>query len=391
MNILYLVPQIPNVTKIRSHFQVRGLTEAGHQVTVATLLRGEDDGKHVRRLQEAGVAVISAPLTRLKAGLNSLSVLPTRLPLQSAYAWSGQLMQAIEAHCAQHPPDIVHVEHLRMARYGLRMARRLPTVWDAVDYLTPLYEQASITSASPLWRIIARLEAARLRHYERWLTGQFPVTLVISRRDLAFFQTDNPHASHVKVAPLGLPIHAIDHSPIRSPNTIVMTGTFNYHPNVASALHFVNEIYPLIRQQRPDVRLQLVGANPTPAIRALHSETIEVTGFVPSIVDYLQQATIALAPVLYGSGMNIKVLEAFLNATPLVATSAAVAGLDVSDGDQLLTADEPAAFAGAVLRLLDDAPLRAKIGQAGRRYIEAHHDIVKTTGHLVEMYREVIG
>jgi glycosyltransferase involved in cell wall biosynthesis len=239
--------------------------------------------------------------------------------------------------------------------------------------------------------MIARLEASRLQGYERWLTGQFPATLVISRRDQALFQAGNPHASRINLVPLGLPIHPINSTHVRQQDTIVMTGTFNYHPNVASALYFVKTIFPLIRQERPKIRLQLVGANPTRAIQALHSESVEVTGFVPSIAEYLQQATVALAPVLYGAGMNIKVMEAFLSETPLVATSAAVAGLDVKDQEHLLVADQPAAFAQAVLRLLDDPALREHIARTGRHYVEEHHDIQKTTQRLIEIYQEVRG
>src|SRR5262249_46027137 len=103
-----------------------------------------------------------------------------------------------------------------------------------------------------------------------------------------------------------------------------------------------------------------------------------------------EKATVALAPIVYGSGMQIKVLEAFLTATPLVATTVALRGLDVKHEEEVLIADTPEDFAGCVIRLLDDADLRARIGQAGRRYIEQNHDLVKTTARLVSIYEEVI-
>src|SRR5215207_4904911 len=120
MKILYLVPHVPNATKVRSYFQIRGLLEAGHEVTVATLRRGPEDGKHISRLQQMGCQVLCVPLTKPMAALNSLSTLPSALPLQAKFMWSEALMRKIESSLQANPPDIVHVEHLRMAAYGLR-------------------------------------------------------------------------------------------------------------------------------------------------------------------------------------------------------------------------------------------------------------------------------
>jgi glycosyltransferase involved in cell wall biosynthesis len=389
MNILYLVPHVPSSTKARSHFQVRGLLEAGHLVTVVTLQRSAQDARNIRRLQEKGVPVISVRLARAQSALNSLAVLPSRLPLQVAFMWSSALMRALERHLKDDPPDIIHIEHLRMARYGLRLVEEWPVIWDAVDHLASLYEQASTVSASLAWRLAAQLEAPRLRAYERWLTSQFPATLVISRKDQELFQWDNPYADRVYVVPLGLSMSRLSNAHARATDVLIITGTLDYHPNVASALYFVREVLPLIQRQRPDVRLQLVGAHPVRAIQALRSPQIEVTGFVPSLTDYLRKATIALAPVVYGSGIQIKVLEAFLTETPLVATSTALRGLDVSHDEHVLVADTPTDFADAVLHLLSDPGKRARIAQAGRRYLEQNHDLVVTTQRLVECYLAV--
>jgi glycosyltransferase involved in cell wall biosynthesis len=321
--------------------------------------------------------------------LNALSVAPTSLPLQAAVLWSQTLMKQIEKSIQTAPPDIIHVEHLRMARYGLRFVQGWPVIWDAVDYLSVLYEQAAITSSSRIQRWISRFEAPRLRRYERWLTGQFPFTIVISKKDCELFQKDNPYADRVQTALTGVPIE-LSMQRERSANTLIITGTLNYHPNVTSVLYFARDIFPLVQQRRSDVRLQLVGAYPVPSIAALKSASIEVTGFVPSITDYLQKATVALAPVVYGSGMQIKVLEAFLTATPLVATSVALRGLDVRDGEHVLVADTPDAFANAVLKLLDSPELRQKLGEAGRRYVEENHDLRKTTEDLVAIYQMLL-
>lgn len=391
MKILYLVPHVPNPTKIRSHFHIQGLLQAGHDVTVATLERSEQDTKHIKRLREQGVAVIAARLTRWQMARNALLAFPSRLPLQATILWSASLMAAITDHLKTHPPDIIHVEHLRMARYGLRLVEDWSVLWDAVDFLAVLYEQAKHSSSSLTQRLISCIEAPRLPTYERWLTGQFPATIVISNNDLALFQQNNPAADRVSLALTGVPVTTPPpEMQSRAPNTLIITGTLNYHPNVASVEYFVKDILPLINQRQPDIHLQLVGAHPVAAVKALQNDHIEITGFVPSITDYLGRATIALAPVVYGSGMQIKVLEAFLTGTPLIATSVALRGLDVYHEQQVLIADTPADFAAAVLRLLGDVDLRAHIGAAGRKYIEENHDLRVTTANLEKIYQRVM-
>lgn len=390
MHILYLVPHVPNPTKLRSWSQIRGLHEAGHKVTIVTVARSPKDARQIEYLEQSGFRVIHGKLTKIHTTWNSLLRLPTRLPLQSAFMWSKELMAKITRHVATDPPDVVHVEHLRMACYGLQLARQWPTVWDAVDYLAWLYEQAAGIAANRVLRWIARVEQSRLASYERWLCGQFPLTLMISGRDLDYFREKNPYADRLRVLSQGLAIHPLTWEKARSCNTLVISGTLDYHPNIASVYRFVHDIFPLIANQYPDVCLQLVGANPVSGIRALKARNIEITGYVPSLIEYLEHATIALAPVLYGSGIQVKVLEAFLTATPVVATTMALRGLDVRHGEQVLVADHPAEFADRVLQLLNDPDLRIRLGNAGRRYVEEHHDLRVTTEALVAVYKNLI-
>jgi glycosyltransferase involved in cell wall biosynthesis len=390
MHILYLVPHVPNPTKIRSHFQVRGLLNAGHRVTVVTLNRSEVDAKNIMKLEQSGAKVISVELSKYQSLWNALKTLPSRLPLQSRFMWSPELMAKIQDILKSDPSDIIHVEHLRMACYGRLFIKDWPTVWDAVDYLSVLYQQAGHFSVNWITRQIYKVEGKRLESYERCLSTQFLATLVISTKDQSLFQANNPQPSRIHYQPQGLPVSPLDTTINRDSKTLVITGTLNYHPNIASVHYFVRDILPLVQYQIPDIQLQLVGANPDESIKALTNDTIKITGFVPSITDYLSRSTIALAPVTYGSGIQIKVLEAFLTATPLVATTTALRGLDVQHEREVLIADTPTDFANAVLRLLNDPDLRTKIGKAGRKYVEQNHDLHRTTDHMVEIYKQVI-
>jgi len=153
----------------------------------------------------------------------------------------------------------------------------------------------------------------------------------------------------------------------------------SYHANVTAALHLVREIMPQVWAHDPAVRVQLVGKDPPAEVRALAdtasapANAVTVTGAVSTMRPYLSQATIAVAPVLYGAGIQNKVLEAMACGTPVIASLAAASGLQAERGRDLIVADDASAFATAILSLLAQPERRAQMGQAGRSYVERVH------------------
>jgi glycosyltransferase involved in cell wall biosynthesis len=167
----------------------------------------------------------------------------------------------------------------------------------------------------------------------------------------------------------------------------------------------VEEIMPRVWAQRPDVRLYIVGKDPPPAITHLDPEwspdrrppaiddgqgRIVVTGRVEHVPPYLQQATLAVAPVPYGAGIQNKVLEAMACGAPVVASPQAASALDAQSGRDLRIAEDADAFAAALLELLDDPQERERLSRAGRAYVEKHHSWDAITKELVAVYLSAI-
>jgi glycosyltransferase involved in cell wall biosynthesis len=165
----------------------------------------------------------------------------------------------------------------------------------------------------------------------------------------------------------------------------------SYHANVTMVLYLANEIMPRIWARKPEVKLWIIGKDPSNKIKSLaRKPAITVTGAVDDLRPYLRSATISVAPVQYGAGIQNKVLEAMACGTPVISTSAAVAALDVQPGQDLLVADDPARFSENVLSLLNDGERQRKIGAAGRRYVEQHHDWDHIAARLEEVYLTAI-
>lgn len=423
MHILYIVPYTPNPIRVRPYNLIRSLQRLGHEVTVATLWEDESERADLARLSAQGIEVISRPLTRQRALGNVLRALPTRAPLQASYCWQPALAADIEQALQDSDYDIIHAEHLRGAIYterGRQSAIRnphsaIPIVWDSVDCISHLFTQAASRSRSRKGKLITRLELGRTRRHEARLVGRFDRVLVTSPTDKEALEAlqkpgflEKPGfflPPPIQVLPNGVDTAYFTPNGPRAGNTIMVTGKMSYHANVTMVMTLVEEIMPRVWAQRPDVQLYIVGKGPPAEITRLDptwSPTREpplvgasqarvvVTGRVEHVPPYLQEATLAVAPVPYGAGIQNKVLEAMACGAPVVASPQASSALDAQDGRDLCIAEDADAFATAILDLLADQQERERLGRAGRAYVEEHHSWKAITQDLVNIYASTI-
>lgn len=409
MNILFVVPYVPSLIRVRPYQLIRHLSAAGHQVHVMTLWTSAEEEKAAAQLSEACHEVQAIHLPRWQSYLNVLKTLPTRTPLQAAYCWQPALAEEIvrRLHPSNGRPtfDVIHLEHLRGARFGLALKQRLahaprpapPIVWDSVDSISHLFRQAASRGKRLYDRLLTWSELGRTERFEAWLTGQFDHVLVTSNPDRQALLALAEKFNQTRPAPISVLRNGVDLEYFcpnpeikRHPATLVLTGKMSYHANVTMALHLVQEIMPLVWQRRADVRVQIVGKDPPRTLQALaEAPRVEVTGTVPALNQYLQKATIAVAPIAYGAGIQNKILEAMSCATPVITSQNAVSDLPVIPEKHLLVAHDPPSFAQAILTLLDDPNLQQRIGRAGREYVEQHHQWREIASQLGQIYTQV--
>ncbi len=339
---------------------------------------------------------------------NSLVALPTSQPLQAWYSWHPQMAKQILASIQKEKIDIVHVEHLRGAKYALylnsmrsdngsKVRSYPPVVWDSVDCISYLFRQSSVQSRRQVSRWISQLELKRTEKFEAQLTRLLPAILITTQKDknaLLSLKDATTTASKVNLFPIGVDLDYFRPDPQlkREPATLVVSGKMSYHANVSMAIHLYERIMPQIWAKRPEAKLWIVGKDPTQEIKDMASHpNVTVTGMVSDMRPYLQHATVATAPLTYGAGMQFKVIENMACGTPVVATPLAVSALTGAVHDQdVLVAQEPDEFAEKVLRLLDDPHLRQSVGESGRNYVEQHYSWDRIVANLEEVYHGVI-
>ena len=411
MHILFIVPYTPNPIRVRPYNLIKHLALRDNSITLATVWEDEAELDALKEFERLGVRVIAQPLQKTRVLANTVRTFFSSTPLQAHYSWqpalAGQLGELLTANPNRW--DIIHVEHLRGAQYGLHLKVQLgehglsiPIVWDSVDCISLLFEGASRNSRSAFGRWITRFELPRTERFEGFLVNQFERVLATSPQDKhalddlgdQYSHDSTPGGSNVTVLSNGVDLEYF--SPIpnqRESDTIVFTGKLSYHANQTAATYLANDIMPHIWEGRPQTKLQLVGKDPPAAIRLLgeRENRIEVSGYVPDIRDYLRVASLAIAPLVYGAGIQNKVLEAMACGIPVAASSQAVSALGAVPGRDVHVADEPQEIAAAALQLLDDPHLNTQIGANGRAYVERHHDWNSITAKLENIYRETIG
>jgi glycosyltransferase involved in cell wall biosynthesis len=155
----------------------------------------------------------------------------------------------------------------------------------------------------------------------------------------------------------------------RTPNSLLFVGGFEHSPNVDAVLFFYRDILPLIRRLVPDITVTIVGDAAPKAIRDLGSEVVKIAGWVPDVRPFLNTHRVSIAPMRFGSGMKGKVAEAMANGLPVVVTTVAAEGMELSDGVTALIADSAEDFAKAVTRLLTDPALHGRLSTNSRRAV----------------------
>jgi polysaccharide biosynthesis protein PslH len=394
MRVLFVTPYVPSLIRVRPYNLIRSLAQLGHSISLVALTVGDEVSEvaGIRPYCHRCELVTLRP--RQMAG-NLLSALTGRVPLQAAYGHSRAMIDRIGRLLRDEPVDVAHVEHLRASMLG-RALVGIPRVFDSVDCISLLLERASRGSPQIGSRLVARLELGRTRTYEGRLLSLYQRVLVTSSEDrqalLTLMEREGAVGAceRLVLLPNGVDLEYFSPPPFRrEPERLVFTGKMSYHANVASALFLAREVMPRVWWRRPKVSLWIVGKDPPPAVRALAADPrVTVTGYVPDMRPYLAGATVAACPIAYGVGIQNKVLEAMAMGTPVITSPRVQMALGVTSGVHLLIADRPSPFAEQVLRLLSDAALRARLSDAGRRYVVGNHHWPTIAARLAGVYAE---
>lgn len=399
MNILFVTPYVPSRIRTRPYHLIQALLELGHSLTLVTAAEaGPRQQAEIAQLAAWDIQVEAFAVSRARSLTNCVRAIPTTEPFQAVYTYHPDMETGLNRLLSTGRYDVVHIEHLRASRL-IRAAGDIPAVYDSVDSISLLFEQTMRTTRQLKSRLRAWLDLSRTRRYEAGLLSQYAQVAVTSQRDQAALQdlARRYPSPDREPAPVTVITNGVDlnyfcpQDAPRAQRTIVFTGKMSYHANVAAALHFAQHVLPLIWARDPNVRFQIVGQDPPPALQQLGVDPrIDVTGYVDDLRPYLAGAAAAVCPVLYAVGVQNKVLEAMAMGTPVIGSPAASAGISAQPGTEILIAETAEQMAHAVLGVIDQPALAKQLAQAGRRYAETHHSWTASAEQFVRLYEQAI-
>ena len=377
MNLLMVSPHLPSPSwgaGTRSYYLLKALADK-HTVSLLSLADEKTTEAHTM-LHEIGLKRIRVlPLQislRSKRVQQLTSVIRNRSYLLDSYQ-KEEVQQAISDALLQDRYDAVIFESMFMA--GYRLPEELPVIIDQHNIEHELLQRTYEQEQSRFRKWFNWWEARKLKPIELARCRRAHGVLVTSEREYLLLKSLVPQCL-AAVVPNGVDtrvFNTIDGQQ-EVTNRIVFTGTMNYYPNIQAVLFFARECWPRIRAQIPEATWQIVGKSPPPEVEQLAAlPGVTVTGAVPDVKPYLAAASVAIAPLLIGSGTRLKILEALAMQKAVVSTSLGCEGLAVETGKHLCVADQPELFAQKVVDLLRSPEKRASLGQAGRALVEAEY------------------
>ena len=370
---------------------VMPLLRAGHRLTlVAPVVDGEEAAARAAvegMFDEIRLVPRSRRVTALIGWLEPFAArlkLPLRGRVDSAAA--RQLDREIRRVLATASIDVVHVRQLPMASYAASLGR-MPRLLELID------AETLATRRGRADRLRTAVRHALAVTIERRALRSFPIVTVVAEADAVALRRLRP-ASRVEVVPNGVDTDWFQPDPSAAidSDSVVFVGAMSFGPNIEAATWFARAVLPILRAARPTARFTIVGRDPTPAVQALGREPgVTVTGQVADVRPYLATAAVVVAPMVSGSGIKNKILEAMAMRRPIVATSLAAEGIDVVPGRDLLLADSPADLASNIATLLDDPARAAELAAAGRDLVERRYTWHACAARYAELYADLAG
>ena len=390
MNILFVSHRLPyppnDGARVRAFHMIQHLAKRG-DVTVASLARSAAEYTAGRRLAIYCRRLLIQPISPAAAAIRTVASLGTRTPSSMGYFHSPALQHRINEELATRSYGLIVVHSSSVAPY-VKHIQTVPKLLDFVDMDSQKWLAYGQTRPFPL-SIGYRLEAAKLQTAEAELSAHFDVCTCITAAELQSLQS----YGSARVSgwfPNGVDLdyfNANNNDNDYDCNNICFIGRMDYYPNVQAMSRFCEEVFPIIRRERPDAKLTIVGADPVRAVRKLGKlEGVKVTGTVPDVRPYLQRAAVSIAPMLIARGIQNKILEAMASGVPVVASRLAAAGIDAKPGEHFLVADMPENFAAAVLQMLSAPRRRATLARAARRFVEQNY----SWGHAMQQFDKFV-
>jgi glycosyltransferase involved in cell wall biosynthesis len=368
MRLLYITNAFPYPLTsgyLRHYFLIKELAQR-HSITLLSVVGGKFDRQHLSAL-EPYTESIQTFTSKTKGQPIAKKIVHRMDGIVRGDSAVRQMGQALKSLLAQGDYDalLLSGKHTYSA---IKHLQTPPVIADMCD-ATSVRLRGTLSYTNALKSVPVWLEYQQVRRIESEILNRSKHVLFASIRDCEALSDSRP----ATVVPNGVDIDYWQRtSPTLGRNTLVFTGSMNYPPNSDAARYLITAILPLVQRSVPDVKVLIVGHSPTPDLVELgRNPAVTVTGFVDDVRPYLEEATVFVAPIRFGAGIQNKLLEALAMELPVVASPLAADGLRTNEGDcpYAQTAENPEQYADLIVAALKQHTVPVS---GAREFIKRH-------------------
>jgi glycosyltransferase involved in cell wall biosynthesis len=353
-----------NGSKLRA-FHLLSHLASSHDITLLSFTdSGEERDQAVLKDLCRDVRIVAGNPCKPTASLRAVDLISTT-PRSYVQTYSPRMQDLVDRAVPHH--DAALALQCGAALY-LTKHSTIPRVFDEAE--VGVIRDGFRTHPPGLARYRRGLTWWKYGHFIRHLVDLFDRTTTVSEVERQHLADAHCNASALRIVPNGVDRQELKRKNEPRPGRMIYSGSVTYSANLDAVRYFARDIFPVIRQARPATFVITGSTGDTDVSDLLADGTITLTGRVADAAHLVAHSSVAVVPLRIGGGTRLKILEAMAVGTPVVTTSKGAEGLDVEHGENILIADSPEAFAKAVLRVLDDFVLRARLAANGRRLVE---------------------
>ena len=378
---------------IRSYHIARSLASR-HELVFFSYYDGEPDANYDRQLAEhlPGSVTVSTGRKESKAAraIDYLARLGSGDPYAVSRFESSGVKEGLKKLLAERRFDVVICDFLDAA-VNLPAEMDVPCVLFQHNVECEIWRRHAETETNPAKRMIYGMEYRRMRAYEKATVEKFPQVIAVSEHDRQLM-SEWVDPARITVMPTGVDLE--QYAPVaarqnvRAP-LVIFVGAMDWEPNIDAVEYFCRQIWPTVLAKVPAARFRIVGRNPDARVASFAGDTVEVTGRVPSVIEYLREAAVVVVPLRIGGGTRLKIYEAMAAGKAVVSTTIGAEGLDVHHGRDIVLSDDPAHFADSIVSLIQDEEYRERIGKAGAE-LAAQYGWPVVAAKFAEILKSVI-
>jgi len=381
--------------KIRSFNLLKQLS-VGNETTLLSYYGGPPDKNYEAAIRQELPGTIALntgqPESTLGQSINYLRHLPSAAPFAVTKFTSRAVRQMVEQWDRESRSDVM-VSDFLSASLNFPRSLRSPSVLFQHNVESALWQRQARHEPNLLKRLAFKIESAKMSRYERETVNRFHHIIAVSDHDRDLMK-GMQGAAQISVVPTGVDLKEYagvyeDGFGETAAQLVLFLGSMDWEANIDGVDYFCGEIWPRVKTAAPGAKFRVVGRNPHARVKQWASDSVEITGRVPSVLEHLREAAVFVVPLRIGGGTRLKIYEAMAAGKAVVSTTIGAEGLDVHHGEDILLADTPQAFAEAVSELLRDAQMRERFQKAAAQ-LAAQYDWAIIARRFEETLEKVV-